>query len=314
MTTQKKKTEPKTDEPLTLVAYLDQIDTPDPLPATLGERKALLLAAMPTLVREHEAKVDTKKGGSYSFKFITHDQVALVSRKMLPKFGIDYHASSHISEVGGRVFVVLAVTLAGVGLNPSDESETSEWYLPLPTGVTPQEMGAVYSYLTKYGLQKSLLMDAGNEDLDEGQFAGAGGGLPKRRREGSAPPADYAQPSLQKEPHTLAFGIPEGVWAKLAGLWHDKGNISEPQRKRIFAIAGQNGWKGDEVSEVVSFHLGVKLEQIPFGKPYDGIVATFEKFGPTRDATEQLDGIADQPDDDGGSDGEFDFGDGGYDG
>jgi len=275
-------------------SWLDAIEVPDPLPATLGERKALVLGAIPTIPKLNEAKVKTKAGGQYSFKFVSHDQVAHIARPLLARFGINYSATTTIDDAAGRRFVTLLSTLSAA--DNKEDREEGRWMLPLPDGITPQEMGAILSYLTKYSLQKTFLMDAGDEDLDSSAFADAGGGLPDRKRsskpsEPSTPPAEV---SLQTKKHSLSFAIPEGVWPKIAALWHDHGTVSEKQLKRLYAIAhkkgGEGSWTGDEVNAVVEFHLGAAPSAMPFGKPYDAVVATFEKFGPTRDTESQLDG------------------------
>jgi len=287
MATASKKTKAEETEPE--ANWLDAIEVPDPLPETLGERKALVMGAIPTIPKLNEAKVKTKKGGEYSFKFVSHDQVAHIARPLFSMFGINYSATTELREFGNRIFVVLKARLSKAG--SVGEFEEGEWTLPLPDGLTPQEMGAILSYLTKYALQKTFLMDAGEEDLDASAFSETGGGIPDRKR-GSKPKdaTPSPEPSLQGKPHPLAFAIPEGVWPKVVALWHDHGMISEKQQRRLFALARTNDWEGDELKAVIEFHLGVGVDGIPFGKPYDAVVATFEKFKPTRDSTEQLDG------------------------
>lgn len=305
--TSKKTTTKKTETETEATSWLDAIEVPDPLPESLGERKALVLGAIPTIPKLHEAKVKTKAGGGYSFKFVSHDQVAQIARPLFAKFGINYHATTSIEEIAGRRFVTLHATLSAS--NNHEDRERGDWMLPLPDGITPQEMGAILSYLTKYALQKTFLMDAGEEDLDSSAFGETGGGLPDRKR--SSKPKDSTPPvevSIQsKDIHPLAFGIPEGVWPKIAGLWHEHGTISEKQGRRLYALAGANEWSGDEMKTVLDHHLGVSIDAIAFGEPYDAIVATFQKFKPTRTAETQLDGAVasedttndEPPDDDG---------------
>jgi hypothetical protein len=304
MTEASKKT--KTEDEATEEAaanWLDAIKPPDPLPGTLGERKALVMGAIPTIPKLATAKVTTKKGANYSFKFVTHDQVARIARPLFAMFGIDYSATTFMKEFMDRSWIVLQATLRAAG--DTSDKETSEWSLPLPDGVTPQEMGAILSYLTKHALQKTFLIDAGEEDIDSSAFAGsAGGGLPDRERGSTKPTTERTattQPALQsKKIHPLAFGIPDGVWPKIAGLWHEHGTISEKQVRRLYGRAGSKGWTGDEVNAVLDHHLGVSATAIAFGEPYDAIVATFEKFEPSRTATEQLDGAVGEAEDSAG--------------
>jgi hypothetical protein len=106
----------------------------------------------------------------------------------------------------------------------------------------------------------------------------------------AAPPAPRSQPQpSEPEPqepddsHEPLFGassIPAARWDAIGELWHEKGVISEAQRKRIYAIAKGNGWTSDQVDAALLSGLTEGATKIPWGKPYDAICALFGEFRP----------------------------------
>lgn len=52
--------------------------------------------------------------------------------------------------------------------------------------------------------------------------------------------------------------------------------ITEPQQKRLWAIAKQSGWSNDEVAELLSSHGWSRTEEIPMGAAYDNIIGILQ--------------------------------------
>ena len=70
------------------------------------------------------------------------------------------------------------------------------------------------------------------------------------------------------------------MWNAVIEVWHDKGAISDGQRRRLFAIAAENGWQGEDVSAIIHHHLGSGTSELPWGKPYDAVVEIFNTCEP----------------------------------
>lgn len=80
--------------------------------------------------------------------------------------------------------------------------------------------------------------------------------------------------------------IPAPEWEAVRAAWHDRGTISAAQSKRIFGVAFGAGWKGPQIVDEIRRGLGIDQDAegvyaIPFGKPYDTLVALFGK-GPDK--------------------------------
>lgn len=67
---------------------------------------------------------------------------------------------------------------------------------------------------------------------------------------------------------------------KASDRWHNRGTVSEAQKKRMFAIAYEAGWKSEDVVRFLEEQFGVEPEGMPWGDPYDAVVGIFESFAP----------------------------------
>jgi hypothetical protein len=89
-------------------------------------------------------------------------------------------------------------------------------------------------------------------------------------------PATAPPPAREREPgedDEEEHGPPaDPRWQAVSDAWHDKGNVSDKQLGRLFALARKNGNDEGAVRAAINDNLGVKVESIPWGKPYDLIV------------------------------------------
>ncbi len=94
------------------------------------------------------------------------------------------------------------------------------------------------------------------------------------KAEGGAAVADTAEPP--------AAIIPKEAWDQVREALHDRGTISLPQSKRLFAIARDNGWDPEQLDIEMRAGLGVERDEegkypIPTGRAYDLTVGLFTK-------------------------------------
>ncbi len=111
-------------------------------PATLAAALAAFQAALPTIRKGETAKVPTKSGGEYSYKFADLADVNGVVMPLLGAVGLSFSAKPTLRE--NRF--VLAYRL----LHESGEFDDGEY--PLPQSGTPQEYGSAITYARRYVL------------------------------------------------------------------------------------------------------------------------------------------------------------------
>lgn len=82
------------------------------------------------------------------------------------------------------------------------------------------------------------------------------------------PPLDlYNQPSY----------FSAGDWEAVKNELHQKGAISSKQEGRLFGIARSAGWTEPEVRREIAVGLRLEADEIPWGRPYEMVVALFEQ-------------------------------------
>ena len=161
---------------------------------------------------------------------------------------------------------------------------------------TGKEMGAAYSYCAKYLIAKSLMMSSGEDLDDDGGEKPASKAPPKPKRpKAKAAPPKKATPKKAAKKRTPSPPpaededdgeeyeaiIPEEAWDDVRELWHTRGTISEPQAKRLFAISrNEGGWEGDAMKAELEAGLGVGLDDLPWGDPYNAVVDIFTNYTP----------------------------------
>lgn len=75
--------------------------------------------------------------------------------------------------------------------------------------------------------------------------------------------------------------ISDDLWEPVKAAWHQKGCISAKQIGRLFAVArSEAGWESNDVKREIEAGLGVEVEQIPWGDPYDKVIEIFQTVSP----------------------------------
>lgn len=227
------------------------------LPTTLQSRIAAMMAEIPSLEKNKEAHIPSSGGGpGQRYSYVAHDDVTNAVRPLFKKHGIGYHASSNVMQIpeGGPHWIVLEVTLSNADL--PEEKQISFWYCPIGAA-RATAMGGALSYATKYALQKLFLMDAGDEDADH-------------PANGSMAAGDTQQQPQRQKPQPQATPRPQTT-------------ISPAQVRRLFALAKEQGWDGEEVREAIHAKTmsdknpdGIHINDLPKSW-YERIVQFFQK-------------------------------------
>lgn len=258
-----------------------------PLGCNIHRRLLWVQANTPRLAKDLD--VSTGRG---SYKGMSHDAVVAAVRPLLVRAGIavtmtverHYHEFRIVETSSGTKSAHWHEVDCLFRFVNIDEPEDCIEIRGSGTGLDTQDKGygKAASYAKKYALLNSTLAETG-EDPERGeQHDDAGPADPKPRAAEQRAPA--AEPAVQTQAHPLAAEIPEEAWREVAGLWHDRGTISDKQLGRLFAIArGEGGWQdGDSVEAVVKHYLGIEsMHAIPWGKPYDALVGIFQQYHPT---------------------------------
>jgi hypothetical protein len=127
----------------------------------LAHALAILQTRLPEIKKDQTAKVKTKTGADYSYKYV---DLAQISRALLPvlgDLGLSFIATP--TTIEGRF--VLAYKL----LHVSGESESGVY--PLPSDGSPQSMGSAITYARRYCL--SAVTGIAPDEDDDGVAANA---------------------------------------------------------------------------------------------------------------------------------------------
>jgi hypothetical protein len=177
----------------------------------LAKALAAFQAEAPSVAKDKEAKVPTKSGGQYSYKYADLADIAQAAYPLLAKHGLSFSCCPRTGERG--------LELQGLLLHTSGES--LEGVLPL-FGGTPQELGSALTYMRRYllGALTGIVTDAD----DDGALAQhratrqEPSGWESRQTRPQAPPAPGQATQAQ-------IGALRGI-AKRQGIsddpdWHD---------------------------------------------------------------------------------------------
>lgn len=264
------------------------------LEGNIHERILWVTCSCPRLRKDVEVQVTRNR----SFQGLGADTVFAAVKPLLGRAGLalTYTIENHVHQVrestgyDGKPKVAhehemeMVFTLTNVG-KPEEQVECTVPAMGWDS--SDKGLGKAMTYGLKNYLSKQFAIDTG-EDVDSGEHGNdtgrqPNGGIQQPQSRSSNGSSGVKSPTLNAEPHPLALNISEGVWQAIVGVWHTRGAISEPQTKRLFAVAGEHRWKGDDLRDVIHHHLGIQTGGIPYGKPYDYIVRAFEKFPPSSD-------------------------------
>ena len=120
----------------------------------LAKALAAFQAEAPSVAKDKEAKVPTKSGGQYSYKYADLADIAQAAYPLLAKHGLSFSCCPRTGERG--------LELQGLLLHTSGES--LEGVLPL-FGGTPQELGSALTYMRRYllGALTGIVTDADDD-------------------------------------------------------------------------------------------------------------------------------------------------------
>lgn len=163
----------------------------EPLPNNLAEAIATFQAKLPHIGKDNTAKVPTKTGGEYSYKYTDLTALHDIVFPLLEKVGLTWVTTPKVTEAG----FVLEYWLTHW---PTAEQIGGEWPLP-PVSSGSQALGSAVTYARRYALIAVLGLAPGGEDDD-----------------GKAASQPAPKPVTQK-PSTVGVP-PEGWRAKLAAV------------------------------------------------------------------------------------------------
>src|SRR5690348_11073501 len=117
--------------------------TEQPVPATLAAALAKLQADLPDIDKRKTAKVPTKNGGEYSYKYADLADITKKVYPLLGTYGLSFTAKPTRAADGE---FVLAYAL----LHVTGEREEGEYPLPDPMQSKAQEIGSAITYARRY--------------------------------------------------------------------------------------------------------------------------------------------------------------------
>lgn len=148
--------------------------------ANLAEALAAFQAEAPKIPKNKTAKVETRSGGSYSYRYADLGDILPVVTPLLAKHGLSWSSKPGRAADGE---LILEYRL----LHTSGEADAGEMPLGVDRKCKPQELGSAISYARRYALTAQLNL-AADED-DDGRTAQ---NAPKRATTPSKTTADRA--------------------------------------------------------------------------------------------------------------------------
>ena len=244
-------------------------------------------ANTPTLAKDLD--VSTGRG---SYKGISHDSVVGAIRPLLVQAGIavtmtverHYHEFRVVETSAGTKSAHWHEVDCVFTFTNIDQPEDFIEVKGSGTGLDTQDKGygKATSYAKKYALLTATLAQTG-EDPERGeQVDDAGPADPQPKR-------DYddkmygksVEIDLQTSDHPIGQDIPYEAWVAVMERWSDGKTITVPQIKRLYALAGNKGWKDQAVADVVKHKLPIEsMKEIPMDA-YDAVCQIFDGFSPT---------------------------------
>lgn len=203
----------------------------------LAQALATLQTRLPEIKKDQTAKVKTKTGDNYSYKYV---DLAQISRALLPILGeLGMSFTTKPTMTGGQF--VLAYKL----LHVSGESEEGEY--PLPTGGTPQSMGSAITYARRYCL--CAVTGVAPDEDDDGAAAqnyhhqSARPALQPEPQWETPPPepvtdVDWANGLIQRITDVSSLGLLRGLYEEM-DVKYQAGEVATGDQKRFVALVTQ---------------------------------------------------------------------------
>jgi uncharacterized protein (DUF2384 family) len=132
--------------------------------ASLAEALAAFQAEAPTFHKSKTAKVQTRTGGEYSYRYADLSDILPVVGPLLAKHGLSWSSKPGRADDG---VLVLQYRL----LHSSGEVDAGEMPLGVAAGCKPQELGSAITYARRYALTAQL--NVATDEDDDGRAAQA---------------------------------------------------------------------------------------------------------------------------------------------
>ena len=213
---------------------------------SIGKLAAALAKAQGQFVpvaKHKTAKVRMKSGGEYSYKYADWSDVLKMALPILAKNEIAF--TQPLRRIGERLVVTTRLA------HSSGESQASDG-IAIPENLTPQEFGSCLSYWRRYD-GCSMLGISPDED-DDAQLANDAATPARRSRAAQEPPREAN--ALPRVPNASA----------------NAAVISEPQRKRLFAICKSLSLNTDALKDHIFKEHGFPSTRDITRDRYDSIV------------------------------------------
>jgi hypothetical protein len=217
-----------------------------------------------------EAKIETRSGAKYSYKYATLDDCIAATRKALSEHGLAI-IQNIISGAANHIGVVTTI------LHKSGQTWTSDPLIMPVVEHTPQSLGASitygrrYSYCATLGLAAEEDDDLANQNSQPGKRQVT---LPAdNKQQQTSKAAQQQKPAAQqtaKDDPVLKNELPEDQSDKLPGPY-----ITTNQRRRMFAIAKVHGVTDAALKSFLKDGKIYKSAEVPKDK-YDGIIKAIQ--------------------------------------
>ncbi len=196
------------------------------------------------LNKSKEAKIKTRTGGEYSYFYADLADLLEATRGALME-----NELAISQPIKGEILHTYLIHSSG---------EFIESYMPLPRGLSNQELGSALTYLRRYSLS-SILGIAGEED-DDGNAAEQ---KPQYKPDNEPPQfKPMHRPPVEQKPITKP-DRPIGV-------------ISLPQAQRLHIIAKETGWNEVKFKATLKEFYNVESTTQISAKVYDEVCRYFQ--------------------------------------
>ena len=201
---------------------------------TLAEALAAAQAEMPAVGPDKQADVPTKSGGTFTYSYVSLGNLIAKTRPFLNKHGISIVQSTELAD-GRPVLRTVLMHTSGETLDAG--------VMPLYAEGGMQQLGGAITYARRYAWAAALGIS--DQDDTDAQHVDA-------PSEAEKPSASQPQKPVAKPPNASV--------------------ISNPQRKRLWAVANEHTVPEELVRQIVMDVAGVDSTQdIPKAK-YDQII------------------------------------------
>jgi hypothetical protein len=203
------------------------------------------------VVCDSKATVRTKTGETYSYTYASLNAILDATRPALNEAGISFMQLSVWNPVDGMFQLWTRIAHAGQFLM---------FPYPMHTYDRAQEQGSEITYARRYSA--APLFGIASEEDEDGKLA----------TEATPTPGPRPVPTKAKPPAAAAATSSQPSERAESKPGH---GITEPQQKRLFAIAKSSGWSNDQIKDALKRRWGVEHSSEITWSRYDAVVEFF---------------------------------------